>query len=404
VNITFFGNFGTPNWGNESALLAFTSRVRAQYPDAELRCVCTIPEVTKARLDMDSVPFTTNATPTWRPELPLARRLLAALFRIATEARQYTSAFIFLRDTDMLIVPGTGLVTDTAGLHVFGPYSLFKWVLMAKLRRAKVLLVSVGAGPIDTTAGRILVRAILALADYKSFRDNESIEYLRSVGIRPKQDALYPDLVFGLPVSRFLTTQTLPVTRRRLVGLGLMVYGRDYSGGSDNTYADYLEALATFAQWLIEEGYDIRLLLGDGDTEVIGDFRSVLRARLGGDSKERVIYEPFTSVEDLLHAIAATDVVVATRFHNVLLALTMNKPVMAISFHQKCDSLMRRVNLTTYCHDIHQLRAPRLIERFQTLERDRDDVRHAIAQGVDQARLAVEEQYERLFGTTSSGH
>ena len=54
-------------------------------------------------------------------------------------------------------------------------------------------------------------------------------------------------------------------------------------------------------------------------------------------AEERIIDEPIASVDDLLKQLAATDVVVATRFHNVLLALLLNKPAIAISYHPMCS-------------------------------------------------------------------
>ena len=50
--------------------------------------------------------------------------------------------------TDMLIIPGTGLLTDAYGLSAWGPYNVFKWSLVAKFRGCKVLFVSVGVGPL----------------------------------------------------------------------------------------------------------------------------------------------------------------------------------------------------------------------------------------------------------------
>ena len=79
--------------------------------------------------------------------------------------------------------------------------------------------------------------------------------------------------------------------------------------------------------------------------------------------------------EDLLAGLAATDVVVATRFHNVLMAMLLNKPVIAISFHHKCSSLMRQMGLSDYCHDIHQMDADRLIGQFRKLEQEREAVK-----------------------------
>ena len=76
-----------------------------------------------------------------------------AFVGVGAELRQYVRAFRELKGTDMVIVPGTGLLTDAFGLSDWGPYSVFKWVLMAKLRRCRVLFVSVGAGPIDALSG-----------------------------------------------------------------------------------------------------------------------------------------------------------------------------------------------------------------------------------------------------------
>ena len=167
----------------------------------------------------------------WDREIPLARRVPMAFVGVGAELRQYARAFRELKGTDMLIVPGTGLVTDAFGLLNWGPYSLFKWVLMAKLRRSRVLFVSIGAGPIDSILGRGLVKATLSLADYRSYRDDASRDYLRGIGFPAKRDRVYPDLVFGLPESLLSRDHARSEGTRRVVGLGLMVYHGKYSAG-----------------------------------------------------------------------------------------------------------------------------------------------------------------------------
>ena len=145
-----------------------------------------------------------------------------------------------------------------------------------------------------------------------------------------------------------------------------MVYHGKYSADDPRpeTYNAYLEALAALAGWLIDRGYDIALLLGDADTEAIEDFRSVLSARRGGSDGDRITARPIRSVWDLLAELAATDFVVATRFHNTLLAMLLSKPVLAITFHHKCESLMRQMGLAEYCHDIHRIDPDELIAQF----------------------------------------
>ena len=401
LKISFFGHFGSVNSGNESTLLAILSRLRARFPESEFRCICTHPESVVARDGIEAVPITSRVTRIWDRDLPAARRVPAALVGVGAELRQYARAFSNLKGTDMLIVPGTGLVTDAYGLAHWGPYSQFKWVLMAKLRRSKVLFVSVGAGPIDRPVGRVLVKAGLSLADYRSYRDTASRDYLRGIGFRAKRDRVYPDLAFSLPEEWLSGGQPRPEGTRRVVGLGLMVYAGKYSAVDPRpeTYLAYLESLAVFAKWLLEHDYDIRLLLGDGDRSVIEEFRSVLKAELGSYDEERIIEQPIVSVQDVLAELAATDIVVATRFHNVLLAMLLNKPVIAITFHHKCSSLMREMKLSEYCHEIDRMDADRLIMQFRKLEQNREAVKRTIEQGVGEARAAADEQYDLLFAS-----
>ena len=99
----------------------------------------------------------------------------------------------------MLIIPGTGLLTDAYGLTGWGPYNLFKWSLIAKLRGCEVLFVSVGAGPIYSTLGRYFVKSALSMADFRSYRDDASMAYLKGIGFPTNSDRVYPDLVFSLP-------------------------------------------------------------------------------------------------------------------------------------------------------------------------------------------------------------
>jgi polysaccharide pyruvyl transferase WcaK-like protein len=397
--VSFFGHFGSANSGNESTLIAVLSCLRSRLPESEFTCICTNPEVVVTRDGIKAVPITTRVRRIWNGDVSFARRVPMAFVGVGAELRQYARAFRELKGADVLIVPGTGLLTDAFGLANWGPNNLFKWVLSAKLRRCRVLFVSVGAGPLDRTRGRALVKGALALADYRSYRDDASRAYLTGIGIRAARDKVYPDLVFGLPESLLPHGQARSEPTRRVVGLGLMEHLWNYTAADPRpeTHTSYLESLAVFSGWLLEHDYDIRLLLGDADTMVLEEFRAVLRARLGSYDEQRIIEQPTGSVEDVLAGLAATDIVVATRFHNVLLALLLNKPAIAISFHHKCSSLMHQMGLSRYCHEIDQIDANRLIEQFLELEQNREMVKRTIAQGVVEARAALDEQYDLLF-------
>jgi len=76
-----------------------------------------------------------------------------------------------------------------------------------------------------------------------------------------------------------------------------------------------------------------------------------------------------SSVEQLLAHLATTDMVVGTRFHNVLLALLLKKPVVSIAYDPKIDALMAEAGLAAYCRPIDDADLQKLIEKFSRLER-----------------------------------
>ena len=301
----------------------------------------------------------------------------------------------------MLVIPGTGLLTDAFGLSGMGPYGLLKWSLTARLRGCRVVFVSVGAGPVDGGLGRLLLKCALSLAEYRSYRDVPSRDVVEGLGVRTRDDRIYPDLVLGLS-ARLLPTAA-DREGRPVVGLGLMEYFEKYSVANpmrDDTYKRYLESLAVFTGWLVDHEYDVKLLLGDADadTVVVDDLKALLRERLASNIDERVTDHSIGSIDELLSQLGTSDLVVATRFHNILMSLLINKPVIAITFHHKCSSLMNEMGLSEYCHDINQMNADTLIEQFQALVRNADDVKQTILQRVETSKRAVDEQYELIFG------
>ena len=393
--IALFGHFNSTNFGNESTLQAVLYNLRWFEPDAQVMCICTGPEITAATYHIEAIPLADTLVRRWvarNPVMKVLRKVCAAL----TEPYAWIKGFIRLRQTEMLIIPGTGLLTDACGLLHWGPYNLFKWSLIAKFSHCKLLLVSVGAGPLYGSLGRCLTRVILFLADFRSYRDISSLNYLASIGLTPHNDPVYPDLAFSLPGSA-IPRRCAKKSGRPVIGLGVMEYAGKYSVArpSSITYQNYLDTLVSTSRWLLANGYAVRLTIGDIlDLHAKEEFRQLLREKISAyDNEKHVIDEPICSFQDLLTQLSATDVVVATRFHNIVLALLSNKPVVAISFHHKCSDLMNAMGLSKYCLDINDLTAAKLIEQICDLETNKRKIKSIIREKTKEFRAALHEQY-----------
>lgn len=396
--IAFFGHFGAGNFGNESTLQAMLWHVRRLVPDAELKCICSAPETVSAEYNIATLPISGIVVKSWDLRNPLAILLRKIFIGIPSELYRWLKAVVALQDADALIVVGTGLLTDAFSLAGWGPYSTFKWSVIAKLCRCQLCFISVGVGPLHGATGRFLVKSALSLADFRSYRDNSTLQYLKDIGFR-SEGRIYPDLAFSLP-PELLPNSTPRKGRRLMVGIGLMEYSGMY--GIEKTtsadYAAYFETLVEFVKFVLGRDCDVRLLIGDlADVPATQEFRALLKARSVTHDEERIVCQPVTSTENLLSQLAATDFVVGTRFHNVLLALLLNKPSIAISFHHKCSSLMSQMGLSEYCQDIKRLSTDRLIEQFCELERNTDRLKLLIKDRAGEFRTALDEQYDRIF-------
>ena len=397
--IAFFGHFGQGNFGNESTLQAILYHLRRLVPDAEVTCICTGPETVAADYNIAAVQISGIVVKPWNLRNPLAKLVRKLFIGIPSELYRWLKGLMTLWGTDVLIIPGTGLLTDAFSLFGWGPYSMFKWSVIAKACRCKLFFVSVGAGPIYGAIGRCLVKSALFLADFRSYRDGSTVQYLKSIGFRADNDPVYPDLAFSLPEA-LIPHEDAKTRRRTVVGLGLMHYAGRYSVDRPRNaiYLAYLDVLVIFVRWLLAHDCDVRLLIGDVyDRAVTQEFRSLLKEGSLMYEEGRIIDEPVASVGHLLSQIAATDIVVATRFHNVLLALLLNKPVISISFHHKCASLMSGMGLSEYSQDINDLKADRLIEQFCHLEKNAGSLRPMIRQKAEGCRKALDDQYNLIF-------
>jgi len=316
------------------------------------------------------------------------------------ELLRWSKAVATLRDVNMLVMTGTGMLGDFGigplGLH----YEILKWTVAAKLTRCKVIFLSVGAGPLRSALSRHFVKAALSCAAYRSYRDEFSKDYLKSIHFESDPDHVYQDLAFSYPTAR-LPRSSNHSSDKPVIGVGLMTYfnRRCVSPEDETIYRDYLTKLGNFVTWLLERKYTVRLLIGDvtHDQRARQDLRTLLEERGFGCENGSIIDEPASSVEEVLSQLAATDLVVASRFHNVLLALMLGKPVLAISYHEKVDALMEEAGLGAFRQDIESIDVEKLIRQFAALEEQSNHIKQQLDRKAETCRVALHDQYNRIF-------
>ena len=397
--IAFWGNFGTRNLGNECTLAAVLAHARRRRPEAELSLVCTEPDDARSRHGLPSSPLGDIA---WRLRGPPAPAGLGAARRLLRELAAWGDALRVARRIDLLVMTGTGMLTDE-GEGPFGfAYDVFRWALAARLAGARVVFLSVGVEALGRPLSRFFVRSALRLASHRSYRDEQSRQRLRQAGFFSAGDAISPDLAFSLP-EPLPPRRERPSGARARVALGVYpVRNRGAKGGADAAaYQTYLDRLCTLAGRLRERGHSLRLIIGDNayDEPVLGDVRAALDAR--GMARSTLPDAPARSFEELLEQLCGVDLVVASRFHNVVLALLLGRPVVSLSYNEKNDALLESMGMGEFGRRLEEFDVEWVIGRLGELEARSGTLVREMEARIAGFRAALDVQYDRVFGAAA---
>jgi polysaccharide pyruvyl transferase WcaK-like protein len=324
-----------------------------------------------------------------------AARLVA---KVVGRATLWLHAMRHLRRLKVLIVPGTGLLDDFAVSPIGWPYDLLIWFLLARLMGVKVVLASIGAGPIRHTVSRWLMKSAARAAHYRSYRDMPSKAFMESIGFDTRNDSVYPDIAFNLPAPpspRRWATLGEPLT----IGVGVMTYHgwrNDHSRGAA-IYAAYLEKLTDFVLWLLDRGHVVRILMGeDSDRRAVDDLMGALRRNKPDLAEGAVGFALAHTLDDIMRQMAGVDVVVATRYHNVVCALRMGRPTISIGYAAKNDALLTEMGLADFCQHIEHLDVQRLKEQITRLVSGRAHFERRIGEASTDFERKLREQEARL--------
>jgi polysaccharide pyruvyl transferase WcaK-like protein len=381
ARVGLFGLLGSGNLGNDGSLEAVLAYLRAEHPDATVSAFCGGPAVVSARYGIPATRLNWYAD-----EYQTASGLRSIAMKAFGKLVDVVRTAAWVRRQDVVFVPGMGVLEATLPLRPWGfPYALFLLSAAGRVFGTKVALVSVGADRITVPATRFLVRQTARLAAYRSYRDELSRTAMRSMGVPVDGDAVYPDLAFSLPVP---TVAEDP----RAVGVGVMAYygGNDDRAGGERIYRSYVDAMTRFVRHLVAQERPVRLFIGDQiDTAVVEEIQAAVASPL-------VTATPSETLDELMRSMAGVGTVVATRYHNVLCALKLGKPTLAIGYAKKNDVLMAEMGLDGFCQEARAVDVDRLITQFAELDRRAPELRLTLAEHNEENEQRLKHQFAAL--------
>ena len=228
-------------------------------------------------------------------------------------------------------------------------------VCAARLLRRPVLMCGIGVGPIDTRLGRLLAGLVLRSVTSVSVRDARSLTTCRALGLGEDRLTRIPDVVFVNDPEFFgvASTATTRSGSRARIALNL---NRDIANGErwDEALAEIATALDLVAERVPIEVHALPMQSAFKREDDLTVLREFLRDR----SRWHPVIHETLDHDDVAEVIAASDVVVSERFHAIVLAAILGRPVVGLAYDVKVEELVADLGVAERSVDINASFAP----------------------------------------------
>jgi polysaccharide pyruvyl transferase WcaK-like protein len=242
------------------------------------------------------------------------------------------------------------------------------------------------------------VKHAVRAGDYVSFRDRESLELVQGLGVtRPSH--VFPDSVYALDLSEAAARSSTTVPF--VVGLNPIGFAdpRIWPRHDARAYGEYLDKLTAFALWLHRQHYIVKIFSAEQSVDIyaIEDMRRRLAESLPPAAVDEMVGSPAADVRTLIAEMSGFDFVVTSKFHGVVFSHLLQKPVVALSYHNKIDDLMRATGDTERCLQIGDFSVGDLKGLFSAAVAQAGDLRAKYRRFARERAAALASQFDDIF-------
>jgi len=413
--IGLIGAYGSSNLGDVAIEKALIADLRRRLPTVRIYGISNDPVDTQQCLGIPAFPAMRGALPCPSPSSHTrsrrTRRLVSGLITrlrlLRRELSFLVSSFRVARRLDLLVAAGGGQLDEYWGGAWGYPATLLRWAIMVRLAGGRFAVASVGLCEVESRLGRTFIRSALRLASYRSFRDARTLKELEGWGVGGPNH-LVPDMAFAidLPHAARSDVQRDSEEDERPETIGISpIDSRAWTHPGDPVYSNYRRQVIILARRLIRSGFRVVLFPSQlrMDAPLIPALRDEIQSELGAEARARLFVAEVQSLDSLLEAVSALDLVIASRLHGVLLSHVLSKPVLALSFHHKVDTHMREMDQEVQAVSISELEADDLWEHVMALREDRDGRSRKLTKIVADHRALLEKQTDLLISLATRG-
>lgn len=240
-----------------------------------------------------------------------------------------------LQQSDFLMIGGGNAIFDLSPATL-SAQRFDQVVSLAKQHQLPIFVSSIGIGPFCTKKQQNAAIATLKKCDFVSFRDKRSLEYLKNAGHPAAYASVDP--VFLLPEVE--TFEQLKAQKKLQQRIGICVIDYRITGCSRKDYLNYLKDMKNLIHDLAVAKKEIILFSSE-----VQDYETIetLYAEFLKDPQVNVVF--VKEKEDLLALYQSLNLVIGTRMHSMIVAVSQFVPIIGLSWQQKVVEMFKNLGI-----------------------------------------------------------
>ncbi len=233
-------------------------------------------------------------------------------------------AIRYIRKSDVLIMGGGSLLQDTTSNRSL--YYYLSIIFMGNFFKKKTYLYSNGVGPISGSFNRYITAKVLNKVSVITFRDKESYELVKQIGVNRPELIVTADSVFSLDYSVGF--------KKKEKKVAFVVRNWEHSD-------EFCERIAQYGDYIAEKlGYEIVFVPLKNPDDILVSQK--VASLMFSTSKIEIL----DNVKDIVQFFASCYFTVSMRFHGVIYSSIASTPAIGISYDKKVDSICEMLDLS----------------------------------------------------------
>jgi polysaccharide pyruvyl transferase WcaK-like protein len=303
----------------------------------------------------------------------------------------------FLWDADALIdVAGVSFIDKRLKFLPFNVLSVYPSFLLG----VPVFKISQASGPFQRFLNRLLAKHTIGKCQHFFARGKTTLKHIHELGISREKYSLAPDIVFCNESGDSITSNSLEF-HAFLNKLKLEVNGKIKIGicpssviakmGPSNK-KDYMTLVKDVIVRLLKDGYCIVLFPNATKEHKPGVWRNndiplvneiVHELNMYGQEQSFLYYNKNVNTDGVKSIIQELDCCIVSRFHAMIYALTLKKPVFILGWSHKYHEVMEQFALEEYVMDCHAMEPEAVMVKIREMVNKGDNIKLEIERHLD---------------------